>query len=425
MNSCVGNDGGVLVAGGTSFAAPTFAGIVTLLNQTLQQNGVGNINPVLYSLAASATPAFHDITSGSIACVDGAAGCSAAGESGFAAGVGYDEATGLGSLDVQQLFAAWPITANPALAATQVFFPEDLSQLQYLAPGTSTTLGVGAADAATNANSTPPTGTISVVLDGVTLPIAPLTSPYVTSIQVASTGNVTVPATTSNGIHIFHLTYSGDSTHAPATSTSAFTIGSSLATGSVTLTANNLNLPANGSGTTSVAIAPVGGYDGRLFWSLAITASSNGSSLPGCYFIPTVAVDGPTATTLLLSLGTACSAQPAARGRLRPLPALRATNSPRSAAWQPTAATTIATGLLLFGLAPMTRRRRSASLLSLLLGLAVVAAGLSGCSGGAHTGGSTPTPPAAQAVTYTFSLTGQDSVNSSISSAATFTITIQ
>ena len=144
---------------------------------------------------------------------------------------------------------------------------------------------------------TPPTGTVTVVFDGVTLSTVPLTTPLITSIQVAITRDVTVPATTSNGIHIFHLTYSGDSTHAPARSTAAFTVGSSVATGAVTLTANNLSLVANGSGTTTVSITPVGGYNGRLFWSLALTASSNGSSLPGCYFIPTVPIDGATTTT--------------------------------------------------------------------------------------------------------------------------------
>ena len=420
-NSCISTAGNLLVAGGTSFAAPTFAGIVTLLNQTLQQNGVGNINPVLYSLAASATPAFHDITTGSIACVAGSAGCSAAGESGFAAGAGYDEATGLGSLDVEQLFSAWPIPANSALAATQVSFSSDPSLIQDASPGSSITLSLGVSDAAVDPNSTPPTGTVTVVLDGVTLSTVPLTTPLITSIQVASTGDVTVPATTSNGIHIFHLTYSGDSTHAPASSTAAFTVGSSVATGAVTLTANNLSLVANGSGTTTVSIAPVGGYNGRLFWSLALTASSNGSSLPGCYFIPTVAIDGATTTTLSLGLGTACSAQPAARGRFHPLPALHATHSP---AWQPSAATTIATGLLLFGLAPLTRRRRLASLLTLVLVLAALSAALTGCGGG-NNAASTPTPPAAQAVTYTFSLTGQDSVNSNISSSTTFTVTVQ
>ena len=47
--------------GGTSFAAPVFAGIVVLVNQSLiargvqTQPGLGNINPTLYRLASSLT----------------------------------------------------------------------------------------------------------------------------------------------------------------------------------------------------------------------------------------------------------------------------------------------------------------------------------------------------------------------------------
>ena len=59
------SDGSQLaVVGGTSVGAPAFAGIVALLNQKTGSNGLGNINPTLYSLAASAPNAFHDITTG-------------------------------------------------------------------------------------------------------------------------------------------------------------------------------------------------------------------------------------------------------------------------------------------------------------------------------------------------------------------------
>ena len=63
--------GGILqIYGGTSVAAPSFAGIATLLNQYLVSNGaeaaagLGNMNPELYSLAQTAPNAFHDITTG-------------------------------------------------------------------------------------------------------------------------------------------------------------------------------------------------------------------------------------------------------------------------------------------------------------------------------------------------------------------------
>jgi uncharacterized protein (TIGR03437 family) len=106
-------------AGGTSLSAPSFAGIVTLLNHYLltngeqQQPGLGNINPVLYGLAQSTADVFHDITqSGNVVpCQAGSPDCKN-GSLGYAAGLAYDQVTGLGSLDVYHLANEW----NPALA---------------------------------------------------------------------------------------------------------------------------------------------------------------------------------------------------------------------------------------------------------------------------------------------------------------------
>ena len=49
---------------GTSFGAPTFAGILALINQKTGSAGQGNINYILYPLAAISPTAFHDITTG-------------------------------------------------------------------------------------------------------------------------------------------------------------------------------------------------------------------------------------------------------------------------------------------------------------------------------------------------------------------------
>jgi subtilase family serine protease len=103
--------------GGTSAGAPTFAGIVALLNQATGANGLGNVNPMLYSLFAnnSSPNVFHDITSGTnkVPCTSGTTNCPAGTTSiGFTAGAGYDQVTGLGSLDVTNLVTAW-LAASP------------------------------------------------------------------------------------------------------------------------------------------------------------------------------------------------------------------------------------------------------------------------------------------------------------------------
>jgi len=114
--------GSVNYYGGTSAAAPTMAGIVTLLNQYLVQTnsqaqpGLGNINPALYRLAQTNPDAFHDVTTGnnSVPCVAGSPNCTN-GFFGYDAVPGYDMATGLGSVDAYNLVHAWsssPVTAS-------------------------------------------------------------------------------------------------------------------------------------------------------------------------------------------------------------------------------------------------------------------------------------------------------------------------
>lgn len=121
--SCVAganNQFGFVEAGGTSAATPSMAGIAALLNQKLG-SAQGNLNPRLYALAA--TPAdgvFHDVTvasSGVSGCTlstpslcnnstPGSAGLSG-GSPGYTVGTGYDEATGLGSINAANLLAQW------------------------------------------------------------------------------------------------------------------------------------------------------------------------------------------------------------------------------------------------------------------------------------------------------------------------------
>ena len=99
---------------GTSLASPTFAGILVLLNQylvsngALKQAGLGNVNTALYRLAQTNPQVFHDITSGNniVPCAAGSPNCVNA-QMGFSAGAGYDNATGLGSVDANVLVHTW------------------------------------------------------------------------------------------------------------------------------------------------------------------------------------------------------------------------------------------------------------------------------------------------------------------------------
>ena len=100
--------------GGTSTAAPTMAGITLLLNQYLVSSGaqktvgLGNVNPNLYVLAQTAPSAFHDVTVGNniVPCAPQSPDC-VNGSLGYSAGPGYDQASGLGSVDAFNLVHSW------------------------------------------------------------------------------------------------------------------------------------------------------------------------------------------------------------------------------------------------------------------------------------------------------------------------------
>ena len=119
------NGGVTNTNGGSSAAAPVFAGVVSLINQYLVSHGIqskpglGNINPNLYRLAASGAGVFHDITLGSniVPCGIGTLDCPN-GTMGFSAGPGYDLASGLGSVDVAKLVNLW--TSQPATGSAIV-----------------------------------------------------------------------------------------------------------------------------------------------------------------------------------------------------------------------------------------------------------------------------------------------------------------
>jgi subtilase family serine protease len=104
------------IAGGTSFASPIFAGMLAIIAQKESSTGLGVANKNLYSLASNASTyasAFHDITSGTNDCaIAGSAYCSGSALTDYPATPGYDEATGLGSVDFNNLMTAWTGTSG-------------------------------------------------------------------------------------------------------------------------------------------------------------------------------------------------------------------------------------------------------------------------------------------------------------------------
>jgi subtilase family serine protease len=106
-------EGGLYVVGGTSAASPSFAGIMALVGQHAASRE-GNANTAFYSLAskqrAGGASVFHDIITGNN---------SVPGQAGFSATIGYDQVTGLGSVDGSVLVNHWgDATVVPAFQTT-------------------------------------------------------------------------------------------------------------------------------------------------------------------------------------------------------------------------------------------------------------------------------------------------------------------
>jgi subtilase family serine protease len=114
------NSQDLTVAGGTSFASPIFAGMLAIIGQAKGYTFQGVVNPTLYTLASNATTyasAFHDITNGNNECNLGISYCSTADAASFSSAVGYDQATGLGSVDLNNLLNAWPQNSSTTSSA--------------------------------------------------------------------------------------------------------------------------------------------------------------------------------------------------------------------------------------------------------------------------------------------------------------------
>jgi subtilase family serine protease len=239
------------IIGGTSASAPAFAGMMALVNQYAAAHGgtsrQGNANMTLYALAkksgasctSSATEAagciFNDVAAGnvhypagaasnSVACKGGTANCSATVASAngvlvdpahttteaWTANAGYDRATGLGTLNANNLAAAWTSASTIATTTTLSLSPttgithganENVSVTVSVKPNVGT--GIAAGDVAL----------LATLADGSTLGVDQFT---------LANGAVSAAKTQSlpGGTYKVYAHYTGDGTNAPSDSAS-------------------------------------------------------------------------------------------------------------------------------------------------------------------------------------------------------------
>ena len=182
--------------GGTSVSSPALAGIMALINQKYGRQG--NANYVFYKLAqksgASCTSSvseassciFNDVTVGTNAgpCLPGSPNCQTktSGDaygvmSGYSAGPGYDLATGLGSVNANNLVNAWgTVTTLPStttlsnVSPTTVTHGQPVSFMVAVKPqsGSGTPTGTVSLAGPTTANGKPGIGAFNLSSGSVT-----------------------------------------------------------------------------------------------------------------------------------------------------------------------------------------------------------------------------------------------------------------
>jgi kumamolisin len=176
------------VYGGTSFAAPMWAGYLALANEQNLLNGasstLGFINPSLYTIGGGSNydTDFHDITSGGNA--DGTA-------------VGYDLSTGWGSPNGNSLIEALTSTVSPSFSISAS--PNAITIVQGSSGSTTITTAIaGGFDSAITLTSTPSSKAISFSPN-------PIAAPG----SGTSTMTLRIPKTLKTGTYAITVTGSG------------------------------------------------------------------------------------------------------------------------------------------------------------------------------------------------------------------------
>ena len=290
-----------LAIGGTSAATPLWAAGLALVDEYLQnhaQPSVGFANPALYTIlnSASYATALHDITAGDNCYVSAISGqsCGSPGSGLYAAGSGYDMASGIGS-------------PNFGLLAST------LSGLQSAWRTTTTILGVSATGSVVAGTQVTLTATVSsgatVVTAGTVTftdhgePIASCNAAYTLSVNGQASCTTTQLST---GARSFMATYSGTTTY----------LGSESAPGLLTVTgaANAIACTVTGSaddgsaGTLRPLLAQLDPACGSVTFDISgqpapfIQLSAEplyvGSSEISGYMSQTVAIDGGGSVTI-------------------------------------------------------------------------------------------------------------------------------
>jgi subtilase family serine protease len=459
------SSGNYFAFGGTSVPTPSFAGILALLEQKISPSkGLGNVNPIIYGLANStyASTVFHDVTTGTnaapcevgVGSVDCTAGlpnyfapetlaCPANSCSGFVdysaigylAGAGYDQTTGWGSMDINNMVADWSLVTPTGTGTTSALNPSATTvttTTSSITSGASVTLSVAVASGSSTVTTTP-TGTVTLLIDGMATSTTGTLSGGTASLTYSSTASLVA------GAHTFSVSYAGDTNYAGSIGSVQIDITSATA-GDFTFAASPASVTIASGGVSSPITLTVGslnGFSGTVTFAIPNSGfSSSTFDNDSIECLSTTAATDCTADSVTVTTTVAGTAQlsiyayyNSVTGYAKPgklhggIAHMSIPPSPNQ--WMLGGSGVVVAGLILFGL-PHRRSRWSAMLVALVtVGIFAVA----GCTGSSSsTGGSTTsdqTNAPAGTSTFLVTATGVNSAGTSITHNATITVTVQ
>ena len=305
-------NGGLMLLGGTSAASPSLAGIMSLVVQSTAMPQ-GNANPVFYTLASrqnsGGVVVFHDTTAGSN---------SVPGVTGFNATAGYDQGSGLGSVDANMLVTHWSEGSAPPPSTFMVNAPATVNL--SAASSTNASLSVSVS----NGFSSPVALSVVGLPGGVTASFNPstLAAPgsgstvltFNAALNVVagtyrltvtgSSGGTTKSATVNLVVNVpatFAMTASSSSTTILVGKSAVVTVSTTIS--STFKTAVNLSVNGQPSGMTAnfspTSIKAPGSGSSTLTISAAATMS------PGTYTLTITAIGGGVTRTAPVTVNVA------------------------------------------------------------------------------------------------------------------------
>jgi kumamolisin len=242
--------------GGTSFAAPMWAGYLALVNQQALANSgktLGFINPLIYPLGVNSQSAyFHDITSGS---------------NGFPAVAGYDLVTGWGSPNGSGLVNALAGTSSPSFTISAS--PGSVSVAQGSNGSSTITTNVfGGFDSA-----------IALTASGQPTGVTVSFSPSSIAAPGSGTSTISLAVASSTATGTYPITVEGTGGGLNETTTVSLTVTTAGANPDFTISASPTSLTVNRghSGSVTITTKVSGGFSSSI--SLSASGAPSGVSI--------------------------------------------------------------------------------------------------------------------------------------------------